>query len=218
MNRDIYGKIKNRILFLEYAPGQILNEKVLADEFGVSRTPLREVLIRLEWDQLVRILPRTGSMVSEIEFPKMMNTYQIRFEIEDLLGRLSTPNVTEEHMARLAALETKCAALYENKDTRALVQIDLTFRDLLFSSANNPVLETISNYLYNLTLRLWIITLPRGAWAVEVEAMHHEIQETLKAWVEKNPNKTGAKRREALVGHFERIRDKYFGMTASPND
>jgi DNA-binding GntR family transcriptional regulator len=49
MNREIYRTIKDRILFLEYKPGQILNENTLAEEFGVSRTPLREVLSRLVW-------------------------------------------------------------------------------------------------------------------------------------------------------------------------
>jgi DNA-binding GntR family transcriptional regulator len=68
MNPDIYREIKRRILFLEYEPGQILNENVLAREFGVSRTPMREVLYRLSWEQLARIIARTGTMVTQIEF------------------------------------------------------------------------------------------------------------------------------------------------------
>ena len=82
MNPEIYEILKDRILFMEYRPGHILNEKVLAEEFKMSRTPLREVLMRLEWDMLVRILPRTGALVTEIEFYLMMNTYQVRFEVE----------------------------------------------------------------------------------------------------------------------------------------
>jgi len=57
MNQQIYQKILNRILFFEYVPGQILNENALANEFGLSRTPLRDVLSRLEWEQLVKIIP-----------------------------------------------------------------------------------------------------------------------------------------------------------------
>ena len=166
---------------MDYKPGQILNEKVLAGEFGVSRTPLREVLSRLEWDGLVRILPRSGTMVSEIEFPKMMNTYQIRFELEDLLGRLSTIQPTPEHLAKMEVLARDCADLFENKDERKLVDIDVKFRDLLFDAANNPVLRDISNHLYHQTLRLWFITLSRGQWKEEVRAMHEEIILTIKA-------------------------------------
>ncbi|MBW2539794.1 MAG: GntR family transcriptional regulator [Deltaproteobacteria bacterium] len=66
MNHSVYSIIRDRILYLEYEPGKILNEKILAQEFGISRTPVRDVLNRLEWDQLVRIIPRTGSMVTEI--------------------------------------------------------------------------------------------------------------------------------------------------------
>jgi len=76
MNEQIYTVIKNRILFLEYAPGQILNENVLAKEFGVSRTPMRDVLNRLEWEKMARVIPRTGTMVNEIKFEHMMNIYR----------------------------------------------------------------------------------------------------------------------------------------------
>ena len=67
MNEDIYRTLRERIIYLVYDPGQILKEQVLAKEFGVSRTPLRTVLFRLEWEHLVKILPRTGILVAELE-------------------------------------------------------------------------------------------------------------------------------------------------------
>lgn len=214
MNQEIYKILTERILFLEYEPGQILNEKTLAKEFGVSRTPLREVLCWMERDGLVRILPRTGTMVSEIKFPKMMHTYQIRFEIEGLLGRLSTVQYTPEHLAKMETLAEKCRHLYEHKRIRELMEIDIEFRELLFAAADNPVLRDISNQLYHLTLRLWCITLSRGQWKEEVRAMHEEIEATIEAWKARNPDRTEKMRRDALVSHFERIRTKYFGQTA----
>ncbi|MFN2435685.1 MAG: GntR family transcriptional regulator, partial [Desulfotignum sp.] len=80
----MYQILRERILYMEYHPGQILNENVLAQEFQVSRSPVRNVLNRLEWEQLVRIIPRTGSMVTEIEFNKIMHVFQVRFECEVL--------------------------------------------------------------------------------------------------------------------------------------
>jgi DNA-binding GntR family transcriptional regulator len=216
MNKEIYQLLTQRILFLEYEPGQILNEKVLADEFGVSRTPLREVFSRLEWDGLVRILPRTGTMVSEIEFPKMMHTYQIRFEVEGLLGRLSTIQFTPEHLARMEALAAKCAPLHDHRRIRDLVDIDIEFRDILFAAADNPVLRDMSNQLYHQTLRLWLVTLSRGPWVEEVRALHDEILATIAAWKAYNPARTESMRRNALVSHFERIRSKYFGHSTAP--
>lgn len=109
MNYEIYRTIKDRILFLEYTPGQILNENILAEEFGVSRTPLREVFNRLEWEQLVKILPRTGTMVIEIEFQKMLNVFQIRFEIEELAGMLAGEHITDDHLEKIEKIRQECS-------------------------------------------------------------------------------------------------------------
>jgi DNA-binding FadR family transcriptional regulator len=60
---------------MEYTPGQILNEKVLAKEFGISRSSIKDVLYHLEWEQFVRVIPRTGSMVTEIELKIQSDSY-----------------------------------------------------------------------------------------------------------------------------------------------
>jgi DNA-binding GntR family transcriptional regulator len=211
MNPEIYRIVKDRILFLEYKPGQILNEKVLADEFGISRTPLRDVLSRLEWDQLVRILPRTGTLVTEIEFQKMMNTYQVRFEIEELIGKLAGDHLNDDYIERIDELGNGIAGLFDEPDRRGLVLVDIAFRQVLSDAANNPVLSDISRQLYDCTRRLWFITLERGPWAEEVQAMHDDIVSTKEAWMENNAARFGAFRREVLVRHFERIRAKFLG-------
>ncbi len=209
MNVDIYQQLKNRILFLEYKPAQILNEKTLAEEFHVSRTPLREVLNRLEWDQLVRVLPRSGTLVTEIEFQKMMYTYQVRFELEEMVGRFAGERLDGEDVSRLEALGEKCRALFDNKDIRALVNVDIEFRNILFAAARNPVLTDTSNRLYELTLRLWYITLDRGAWREEVQTLRDELAAIAAAVKENNPHQVGALRKKHLISHFERIGKKW---------
>jgi DNA-binding GntR family transcriptional regulator len=64
-NDTVYRKLKERIVFLDYEPGQALREKDLMQEFGVSRTPVREALIRLEVEGLVRIFPNQGGQLPE---------------------------------------------------------------------------------------------------------------------------------------------------------
>lgn len=209
MNLDIYQRLKNRILFLEYKPAQILNEKTLAEEFNVSRTPLREVLNRLEWDQLVRVLPRSGTLVTEIEFQKMMHTYQVRFEIEEMVGRFAGEYLDSEDVSRLDALEKRCSRLLDDKDVRALVNLDIEFRDILLAAARNPVLKGISNQLYEMTLRLWYIGLDRGNWREEVQTLCDELTAIGGAVRENNPQIVGALRKEHLIGHVERIGRKW---------
>ena len=213
MNPKIYGTLKDRILYMEYQPGHILNEKVLAEEFKMSRTPLREVLMRLEWDMLVRILPRTGALVTEIEFYLMMNTYQVRFEIEGLVGRLAAENCKDVHLEKIDAIIEKCNPLYEERNRRKLVEVDKEFRNLLLKAANNPILEETSINLYTITQRLWYTILDRGNWDDEVRNVQNEISDTKKSWVAGDPKQAGMFRKDALIRHFELIRGKFLGAS-----
>ena len=212
MNPDIYREIKRRILFLEYAPGQILNENILAKEFGVSRTPMREVLYRLSWEQLARIIARTGTMVTQIEFQTMMHTYQTRLGIEGEVGRLCAELATEDHLEEIRSIRRDCSDLVNKKDPGALVEIDRRFRRRLHEAAGNPVLKSVSDQLYTLTFRLWYVTLDKGEWQDEIREMLDDIDETLAGMEARDSVVTARVRREALVHHFDRIRGKYLGV------
>ncbi len=68
---NIYDSLKDRITLLDYEPGQLIREKDLMEEFQVSRTPVREALIRLQSDELVRIVPSSGTFVTEVSFVQL---------------------------------------------------------------------------------------------------------------------------------------------------
>lgn len=216
MNKEIYTIVKNKILYLEYAPGHILNENVLAKEFQVSRTPMREVLYRLEWEELVRILPRTGTMVSEIEFEKMMHTYQARMELEELLGRLAAEQITTAQVDHIVSIRDKCRKLAKKKDLKALAGIDHRFRNVLHEAAGNPVLKDVSEFLYNITFRMWFLTMGRGDWRAEVHSMENEITETIQMLNMYDPPATGKVRHSHLISHIERIQAKFLGSNSHP--
>lgn len=213
MNEEIHRILQDRILFLEYEPGRILNEKALAAEFGISRTPLREVLSRLEWGQLVRILPRTGTIVTEIDHQKMMNVYQIRLELEAMAGRLAAENITAGHLDRLGAVGKRCAALSGDVDKNALVRIDLDFRDIVYDAANNDILTDMSGHLYRLTLRIWYATLELKSWEEEVRAILDEITSSHDVLSRRDAPGMAVLRRAALIGHLERIRAKFLALS-----
>lgn len=209
MRQDILKILRERILFLEYAPGQILNESLLAREFGVSRSPLQKVLVRLEWEGLVRIIPRTGTMVTEVEFHKMMHVYRVRFEVEALAGRLAAEQITESHLQKIGELRDHCRRLSGQKDRKALVNIDLEFRKILYDAANNPILTDWSQSLYNLTLRVWYSLLERTPWEEEVQGMLTELEQTHETLSRGNPEEAARVRRGFLNSYLERIRNKF---------
>ena len=213
MNQQIYETIRNRILFLEYEPGLILNEQVLAKEFGVSRTPLRDVLSRLEWEHLVRILPRTGTMITEIELNRMMNVFQIRLEIEELVGRLAAQRFSPEMIRTIDDLHRACGRLRERKDRKALAGIDIRLRELFHEAADNPFLTEMSERLYALTFRLWFLNMEKGDWEKEVVSVEEDLQTLPQVLEAGDPAQVGQLRQSQLMQHLERIRSKFLGLS-----
>jgi len=211
MKKTVYETIRDRILYLEYKPGQILNEKVLAKEFGVSRSPIKDVLNRLEWEQFVRVIPRTGSMVTEIEFSRIMNVYQVRFEIESFEASLAEDRFSSEHNKMLKSLYNECKNLLEKEDRKALAKIDTSLRNIIHDAAGNHVLADVSEKLYSQTFRLWYSVLGKSGWHEEVTAVKKELEKLLEYFSSGNSNEFGTIRKTQLVKHFERLRYKFLG-------
>ncbi|MBG0779247.1 MAG: GntR family transcriptional regulator [Desulfotignum balticum] len=210
MKPNMFNILRDRILYMEYQPGQILNENVLAQEFEVSRSPVRNVLNRLEWEQLVRIIPRTGSMVTEIEFNKIMHVFQVRFECEVLEIQLAANQLNDSHRIVLKTIKERCAALFDNKDRKALVAVDTDLRNMIHEAAGNPVLKEISDRLYAQTFRLWYGAMDKGDWNEEVSSMVEEIRNLSDLIPGRDTKAMGAFRRKVLTDHFDRMRRKFF--------
>jgi DNA-binding GntR family transcriptional regulator len=195
---------------MEYHPGQILNESMLAKEFKVSRSPVRNVLNRLEWEQLVRIIPRTGSMVTEIEFNKIMHVFQVRFECEVLEIQLAANYFNDSHLIRLKALQLQCESLLDNKNRKALAAVDADLRNMIHEAGGNPVLKEISDRLYTQTFRLWYGAMDKGDWNEEVWSMIEEIKKLSGLISTRDTKSMGVFRRKVLTDHFDRMRRKFF--------
>lgn len=213
MKPNMFTILRDRILFMDYQPGQILNENVLAQEFKVSRSPVRHVLNRLEWEQLVRIIPRTGSMVTEIEFNKIMNVFQVRFECEVLEIQLAASQLNDSHQTVLENIKARCDSLFDNKDRKALAAVDTDIRNMIHDAAGNPVLKEISDRLYTQTFRLWYGAMDRGDWNEEVSSMVEEIRNLSDLIPGRDTKSMGAFRRKVLTDHLDRMRRKFFTGT-----
>jgi len=211
MNTAIYETIKSRILFLEYAPGAILNENILCKEFDVSRTPLREVLNQLQNENLIRIFPRMGTMVTELEFQQMMNALQVRSEIEGLLGKLAAEEITEQHLEELRKIQRSCATVKDNKDKKKLVGLDSDFRKVLYDASKNNVLNRLAQSLYELTLRLWVITMDKGIWEEEVHFISREMEDLIEVLARRDSAKAAQLKKDFLSFHYDRISKKFLG-------
>lgn len=215
MNTEIYNTLRERILYLEYDPGQILKEQILAKEFGVSRTPLRTVLSRLEWEHLVKILPRTGIQVMELELNTITNVFQARLELEAVIGTMAAERFTKLHFNRLDACLISCEQQFDNKDPRTLAALDMDIKHLFHEAAGNPFLIEMSDRLYSLTFRLWyfnMIKMDNKGWNQEVTAIKEDLANLVDLLHNNTPEQVGKARKEHLLKHLKRIRSKFLGL------
>lgn len=197
---------------MQYAPGEILNETTLAKEFGTSRGPLRDVLKRLEWKKLVMSMPRLGTQVTEIDFQKIIQVFQIRFDIEALAAKLACENASQEHIDRIDKLIDKLNRI--PKDGKRLtgvkfIEIDLLFRDILYEAAQNPILREISDFLYHLTLRVHLLTFNKGDFSRLTPLFLNEIKEFQEVFANGDVEEAGQIRRRYLKEYLADVKSLF---------
>lgn len=197
---------------MQYAPGEILNETTLADEFGTSRGPLRDVLKRLEWKKLVLTMPRLGTQVTEIDFQKIVQVFQIRFDIEALAARLACENASQEIIDRIDTLIDKLNRIPKNgkKHTGVkFIEIDFLFRDILYEAAQNPILRELSDFLYHLTLRVHLLTFNKGDFGRLIPLFLNEMQEFQKVFGSGDVAEAGQVRRRYLKEYLVDVKSLF---------
>nr|WP_239058378.1 GntR family transcriptional regulator [Aliiroseovarius sp. PrR006] len=149
-------ELRNRICLLDYAPGMRLSETELAEEFGVSRTPLRRVLARLEDEGLVHSAHGVGTFVTDVNIEELAQTYQLRMELAELVGKLCPQLPDDALSARLSDLSHRAKALVQNPEPRAFAQLNMDFFLARLELSNNAPLREISERLYIQTTRIWL--------------------------------------------------------------
>ena len=97
----VYEELKRQIVVGEIAPGTRMMEVELADEMGVSRTPVREAIRKLEKEGLVSIEPRRGAYASDISIKEMVDVLEVRQDLEGMAAGLAAVKVTEEEKEEL---------------------------------------------------------------------------------------------------------------------
>jgi GntR family transcriptional regulator, rspAB operon transcriptional repressor len=136
---NIYYILRDRIANVYYRPGDHLYEKILAEEFGVSRTPIRESIIRLKQDNLVIIVPHGGARVSDINLKDFQKLIEIRLILERGAAQLAVRNASQSHISRLRALSNKMKNVKEG-DINGWVECDSEFHQIIAEASENPFL------------------------------------------------------------------------------
>ena len=183
-NKEIYKRLKDRIVFLDYKPKQVLNIKDLAKEFGVSPMPIREVLIILETEKLVHIIPNNGIYVTDVSFQELKDVFEVRLFLIGVSGRLAAQRVTKEELSKMKELLKK---IKQEKDRNILIQLDAEFHDLInYSTKNQSLAETLKR-LRNQIGRLWFFAKENDAYSQEIP---EDFEELIRVLENKEQNKS----------------------------
>ncbi|WP_157018180.1 GntR family transcriptional regulator [Mesorhizobium xinjiangense] len=202
----LYRTLRDRICLLDYPPGARLREEALAEEFGVSRTPLRRVLGWLEAQGLVRSVQGVGTIVTDVDIVALTQVYQMRMELAELIGKLSPVEPDAETLALFRALQARSRTLAVTPDPRAFAELNLDFFYALLRLTANEPLREISERLYLQTSRIWLKSIPRLDLAEEIAIFSREIADILAAVEIGDLEAAGLTRRSHISMCFARLR------------
>ncbi|KAA3447528.1 GntR family transcriptional regulator [Mesorhizobium sp. SARCC-RB16n] len=177
----IYRILRDRICLLDYAPGSHLSEEELAQEFEISRTPVRRVLARLESEGLVQSVHGVGTIVTDVDIEELQQVYHLRLELALLVGKLSPIPRTAEDLDRIRALITRCDSDVLNPDQRAFLRLNMDFFYELTAMTGNQPLREISERLYFQVARVVLKMMPQLGLVEEFTAFRREMEEVLAA-------------------------------------
>lgn len=134
----VVDRLRQLILSRELRPGERIVQNELAERLGVSRTPIREALHKLEADGLVNFSPNKGATVADLSMFELEDTYRIRIAIEGYGAFLAAEKITDADLGQLEALVEQMRALFDRGDRWGLLEINRKFYEVLYAIAGWP--------------------------------------------------------------------------------
>lgn len=137
IRQDIESSIREGRLL----PGDSLDEFALANQYGVSRTPVREALMLLKAQGLLSSLPRGGMIVAKMDLQQLLSLWELLAEMEAIAVRLACERMTNDELQALADVHAKSEAFALNEDIVGWQGSNTAFHEIIYKAARNPYLR-----------------------------------------------------------------------------
>lgn len=207
--------LRERICLLDYPPGAKLSEEALAGEFGMSRTPLRRVLARLEATGLLQSVHGVGTFVTDVADAELDRIYALRIELAMLAARLDPRPPAPPLLARFREIATRARALPAGPDTpRAFARLILDFSAAQSELSGNQPLMEMTGHLHGQTARIWLHALtqpedgPRLDLAEEIAIFAREAEDVRDALEIPDLEAAAAIHRAHVSMSFRRLQER----------
>ena len=175
--RDVvFNTLRQAILRGELKPGERLMEVQLANKLGVSRTPIREAIRKLELEGLVLMIPRKGAEVADITEKSLMDVLEVRKALEELAVQLCCDKITGKEIEELhRAADDFRRILKTSDDVTEIAEADVRFHDIIYLATGNQKLIQILNNLREQMYRYRLECIKRKESHPILIAEHEEI-------------------------------------------
>ena len=195
--RDVvFNTLRKAILRGNLEPGERLREIHMADKLGVSRTPIREAIRKLELEGLVVMIPRKGAVVAEITEKSLRDVLEVRRALEALAVRLACEKILDAEVEELKVAAERFEEALETGDVTAFAEADVRFHDIIYRATDN---QRLIQLLYNLREQMY-------RYRVEYlkrEDAHETLLEEHQAIIETIEKRDVAKAVEAVRTHID---------------
>ncbi len=174
----VFESLREAIIQGRLKPGERLMEIQLAEEMGVSRTPVREAIRKLELEGFVVMVPRKGAYVAGISLKDIVDIFEVRAALEGMAAGLAAERITEEEMDELERSLLMINATGED-DLAAIVKADAAFHELIYKASRNQRLVQIITHLQEQIQRFRMTSLSQPGRTKIVLDEHKKIVEAI---------------------------------------
>lgn len=196
----VYEELKMQILKGQIVPGTRMMEVEMAEDMGVSRTPIREAIRKLEKEGLVTIEPRRGAYASQISQKDIEEILEVRQNMEGLAAFYAAGRMDEDAKKKLKIATDKYDKAVEDANTQDMIKYDTEFHHLIVEGADNKILVNMVQQLQELVLRFRYLYYDNFKRGEKMPAEHHAIREAIESG-------DAAAARDAADIHIERLKE-----------
>ena len=194
----VFDYLKNAIISGELKPGERLMEIAIADQLGVSRTPVREAIRKLEKEKFIEMVPRKGAYVSSTSLKDMLDVLEVRKLLEGFATELAAERMTDETLVSLLRTHKAFLKALDDSDTESMISLDNEFHDMILQASDNAKLIEIATAITEQVQRYRLSYFTEVTNFDELREWHEKIYDSIE---KKDAKKAGeyAKRHVELI-------------------
>lgn len=180
LREQIVDFIKDAVVTGHLKPGERVPEQQIAENFGISRTPIREAFRQLESEGFITVTPRKGAVVSPITDKDVREFYEIKSLLEGFAAKTACSKLAPKDIKKLESLNLQMEKCAEKNDVKGFFRLDNQFHDIFLSGCGNEKLCNLVNHLVQQFERFRVTSLSLPGRMEDSVKQHNEIIEAFK--------------------------------------